>query len=49
VWADIQQVWTNCRTFNRPGDPVYVQGQQAEQLMAQAWASAGLPAMPHYG
>ncbi|KAL2877140.1 transcription initiation at TATA-containing promoter protein [Colletotrichum sp. CLE4] len=36
--TDVKQVFKNCYKFNQPGQPVYEQGQQLEQIFRGLWA-----------
>lgn len=49
VWADIQQVWTNCRLFNAAASPICKLCAESEDAMLRKWAAAGLPipGQPH--
>ncbi|UQC90693.1 uncharacterized protein CLUP02_16223 [Colletotrichum lupini] len=36
--TDVKQVFKNCYKFNQPGQPVYEQGQQLEQIFRGLWS-----------
>ena len=43
VWADIQLVWANCRTFNAAASPICRLCGEAEAATLHGWAAASLP------
>ncbi|KAK9838020.1 hypothetical protein WJX74_009849 [Apatococcus lobatus] len=43
IWADLQQVWRNCRAFNTKGSLVGNLGEQAAATLQDRWTAAGLP------
>lgn len=43
VLRDVELVWSNCRTYNRPGEVVYNDGEACASMFATAWAKQGLP------
>ncbi|KNC99009.1 uncharacterized protein SPPG_05959 [Spizellomyces punctatus DAOM BR117] len=34
---DVRLIFTNCFTFNRPGEPVYIQGKDLEAIFDREW------------
>ncbi|TPX68903.1 hypothetical protein SpCBS45565_g02812 [Spizellomyces sp. 'palustris'] len=34
---DVRLIFTNCFTFNRPGEPVYIQGKDLEAIFEREW------------
>lgn len=43
AWADIQLVWSNCRTFNAAASPICSMAAESEKALTRKWAAAGLP------
>ncbi|KAL3131033.1 hypothetical protein ABBQ38_000352 [Trebouxia sp. C0009 RCD-2024] len=49
VLKDVQQVWTNCRTYNDEDDPIIDMCDNMERFFYQAWKEASLPLPPGAG
>ena len=43
VWADIQLVWRNCRTYNEAGSEVYKAAEELAGFAEQLWKQGRLP------
>ena len=43
VWADIQLVWRNCRTYNEAGSEVYKAVEELAGFAEQLWKQGRLP------
>lgn len=49
VLKDIQQVWSNCRTYNDEDDPIIDMCDNMERFFYQAWKEQGLQLPPGAG
>ena len=45
VWADIQLVWHNCRTYNEAGSEVFKAAEELAGFAEQLWKQGRLPAV----
>ena len=45
VWADIQLVWRNCRTYNEAGSEVFKAAEELAGFAEQLWKQGRLPAV----
>ncbi len=43
VWADIQLVWRNCRTYNEAGSEVFKAAEELAGFAEQLWKQGRLP------
>lgn len=43
VYADVQLVWSNCRSYNQEGDPIMDILRIAETVFKKHWNLSGLP------